>query len=180
MGFNHGSADAPVKVLEFTDFGCGYCRRFHQETYPTVADLYIDAGLVEWKHVPFVLGRFPNGLQAAMAAECAGEQDAFLPMHARLFEDQQTWKVRDDPYDLFVEMAREEGLDAARLKSCLEGGWRENALRDNLRLAAEVGVRGTPTFIIDGKVLPGFLPLSSFRDVLDMALQSRGITPPER
>jgi len=180
MGFNQGSPDAPIKVLEFTDFGCGYCRRFHSETYPTLKEVYVDGGFVEWKHVPFVLGMFPNGLEAGMAGECGGEQDEFFAMHARLFQDQPGWKGSDDPNTLFIAIAEEEGLDGERLKSCIEGGWRENQMRANLRLGREFGVQGTPTFIIDNRRLPGALPLDGFRDVLDMILTEKGITPPVR
>ena len=86
IGFNSGSPDAPIKVLEFSDFGCGYCRRFHAETFPALVEQYIETGKVEWKYVTFVSGMFPNGTAAALAAECAGEQERFPPMRELLYE----------------------------------------------------------------------------------------------
>jgi protein-disulfide isomerase len=178
MGYNSGSADAPVKVLEISDFGCGYCRRFHEETFPALTRIYIDPGLVEWKFLPFVLGRFPNGLQAALAAECAGEQDVFFPMQSRLFSDQGAWRNRDEPFEYFYQLAQEEELDVLRFELCLSNGWRENRVRANNRLGFQAGAQGTPYFLVDGRPIPGALPLDDFRQVLDAALARRGIEPP--
>jgi predicted DsbA family dithiol-disulfide isomerase len=77
-------------------------------------------------------------------------------------------------------LAEEEGLDAARFSSCIEGGWRDNHVRANVRLGQQAGARGTPLFIIDGRPISGALSLSDFRDILDGALIQRGITPPPR
>lgn len=178
MGYNLGSPEAPVKVLEFSDFGCGYCRRFHAESFPTIKRIYLDGGFVEWKFIPFVLGMFPNGLEAAIASECAGEQDDFFPMQRRLFESQGAWRSSDDPNAFFAELAGEVGLDVERFKGCVAGDWRGNRIRANIRLGQQAGVQGTPLFIIDGRTLPGALPLENFREILDAALSQRGITPP--
>jgi len=178
MGYNFGSADAPVKVLEISDFGCGYCRRFHEETFPTLLSIYMDGGYVEWKFIPFVLGMFPNGLEAATAGECAGEQDKFYPMQDRLFAEQSGWRNSQEPYAFFSTLAAEEGLDVQRFDSCIEGGWREKNVRDNVRLGQQAGAQGTPLFLIDGRQLPGSIPLEDFRAILDAALVQRGVDPP--
>ncbi len=180
MGYDRGEASAPVKVMEVSDFGCGYCRRFHEETFPLLDEVYVRAGLVEWKFIPFVLGAFSNGLEAALAGECAGEQDGFFTMQGRLFREQSGWKNSDDPNPFFIAMAEEEGLDAQRFATCLANGWREGNVRANVRLGREMGVRGTPTFIVDGRPVSGAVPYDTFRDILDMALIQRGLTPPER
>ncbi len=180
MGYNQGSSDAPVKVIELSDFGCGYCRRFHEETYPVLKEAYVDTGLVEWKFVPFVLGMFPNGLEAAEAAECAGEQDRFFSLKERLFQDQRGWRGAEEPNPHFTRLAREEGLDADRFGECIREDRQMERVQNNIRLGAEMGVRGTPTFVVAGVPLRGALPLATFRDVLDMVLEERGVTPPER
>ncbi len=180
MGYNLGSADAPVKVIEISDFGCGYCRGFHQEIFPSLLEIYVEAGFVEWKYIPFVLGMFPNGLQAATAGECAGEQDRFFPMQARLFRDQGGWRSSDDPYAYFSNLAAEEGLDVVRFDSCIEGGWRDNHVRSNIRLGQQAGAQGTPLFLIDGRPLLGAVPMEDFRAILDAALIQKGVTPPPR
>jgi protein-disulfide isomerase len=180
MGYNEGSPSAPVKVMEISDFGCGYCRRFHLETYPRLKSIYIESGLVEWKHIPYVLGMFPNGLEAATAAECAGEQDRFFDMQRGLYESQAGWRSSQEPYEMFSEMAAREGLDAERFRTCLEGGWRDDRVTANVRLGRQAGVRGTPSFLIEGHLLPGALALEDFREVLDAALTMKGVTPPPR
>lgn len=180
MGYDEGSPDAPVKVLELSDFGCGYCKLFHQQTFPTLRKIYIEAGLVEWKHIPYVLGIFPNGLEAARAAECAGEQDGFFSMQRALYDSQAGWRASQDPRTFFSGLAEREGLDVERFRSCVHNGWREGRVRANSRLGQQVGARGTPTFLIDGQLLPGALPLEDFREVLDAALRLKGVTPPPR
>jgi protein-disulfide isomerase len=179
IGYNQGSPDAPVKVIELSDFGCGYCMRFHTETYPTLREEYVEAGLVEWKFIPFVLGMFPNGMEAAEAAECAGAQEAFQPMKRRLFQDQRAWRDASDPTEFFTRLAREEGLDADRFRECLRRDLRMDRVRENIRLGREMGVRGTPNFVVAGVPLRGALPLATFREILDLVLKERGLTPPE-
>jgi protein-disulfide isomerase len=180
MGYTRGSEEAPVKVLEISDFGCGYCRRFHEETFPDLLEVYVESGLVEWKFIPFVLGMFPNGLQAATAGECAGEQGQFFAMQSRLFADQGGWRNSEDPYAFFSDLAGDQGLDVDRFVSCIQGGWRDNQVRANIRLGQQAGARGTPFFLVDGRQVAGALPLEDFRTVLDGALLQRGITPPSR
>jgi len=180
MGYNRGDPQAPLKVLEVSDFGCGYCRRFHEEIFPILNESYVEAGLVEWKFLPFVLGMFPNGLEAALAAECAGEQDRFFPMQSRLFADQSQWKGPSEPDSIFTRYAGEEGLDVDRFSRCLQEGLVDETLRANIRLGREMGVRGTPTFLIDGAPISGALPVHVFRDILDVSLTRKGLTPPAR
>lgn len=180
MGYDYGSDDAPVKVLELSDFGCGYCRRFTEETFPVLKEIYVDSGLIEWKFVPFVMGMFPNGLEAATAAECAGEQDEFYRMKERLFAAQTGWRNSDEPFSFLSQLAEDEGLDVERFNKCIVSGWRDAAIRANIRLGRQAGIQGTPLFLIDGRPVPGALPLEDFRDVLDAALQQRGLVPPPR
>lgn len=180
MGYNYGSSEAVVKVLEVSDFGCGYCRQFSEETFPRLREIYVDQGYIEWKFIPFVIGMFPNGLQAATAAECAGEQDQFFPMKSRLFAEQRGWRNSDEPYVYFSRLATEEGLDVERFDRCIQGGWRDGHVSNNIRLGQQVGARGTPLFLIDGRPLNGAHPFEDFRAILDAALLQRGITPPPR
>jgi protein-disulfide isomerase len=168
LGYNEGSPDAPVRVLEFSDFGCGYCRRFHEESYPVLVQEYMDAGKVQWKYVPMVLGMFPNAIEAARAGECAGEQDEFAVMRDLLFERQPEWKRSDDPDPLMDGYAREVGLDMERFGQCVAEGWQDERIQDGTQLSRQVGVRGTPTFFVVGYApIPGAIPLDLFRAALD-------------
>jgi protein-disulfide isomerase len=168
LGYNEGPGDAPVRVLEFSDFGCGYCRRFHEESYPVLVEEYMDAGKVEWKYVPMILGMFPNAMEAARAGECAGEQGQFPAMRDLLFERQSDWKQSNAPEPLLAGYARELGLDTGRFDQCVSEGWRDARIQAGTQLSRQVGVRGTPTFFVVGYApIPGAIPLDLFRAALD-------------
>ncbi len=175
LGFDRGAPDAPVKVVELSDFGCGYCRVFTLETYPILYDEYIQTGKVHWKFVPMILGMFQNSVPATFAAECAGEQGMFEQMHWRLYQDQSEWKPLDDPDSVFHRFAEEEGFDVGRFATCLAGDRRAARVRADMRIGRELGVRGTPTFLIDGYPVSGALPVQTFRDVLDIQLREKGV-----
>lgn len=176
LGYTTGSPDAPIQVIEFSDFGCGYCRKFHLETYPTLHEEYVETGKVAWKYIPFVLGQFPNGVEAALAGECAIAQGGFPAFRDRLFEDQGPWREAGEPLDVFVRLAREEGLDADRLRTCYEEGHPEERVRQNIRVGRQVGVRGTPTFLVAGHPLQGALPLEVFREIFDGILEDPAVS----
>ena len=167
-----GEATAPLRVLEFSDFGCGYCRQFHMEVFPALEREYIATGKVQWKYVPMILGAFgPIAELAAQAGECALEQDAFPPMRDRLFIEQPQWKRASDPLAVFEGYARNLELDVPRWTRCVREDWRRDRIASGTAHALRSGVRGTPTFFIVGHgTIPGSLPLDLFRQVLDGAL----------
>lgn len=173
MGYTTGSDAAPIRVIEFSDFGCGYCRRFHLNVYPTLREEYVDAGHVQWKYIPFVLGIFPNGREAAVAGECVIRHgpDSFPGFRDRLFEDQGAWRDADDPTDVFVEVATSQGVDPEPLRQCI----REEAVMDRVQAnnaaGRELGIRGTPSFMVNGFPLHGAQPLEIFRTLFDDMLR---------
>ncbi len=153
LGFDLGTEAAPIGVIEFSDYGCGFCRRFHTETFPGLQRDYIDAGRVRWKYITYVSGMFANGLPAAFAAECAGEQDLFAPVSRALYERQSEWKSLGDPLDFFRELAEEAGADPGRFTSCMAEARPEDRVRSGVVTGRRLGIRGTPSFLING-VLP--------------------------
>lgn len=165
IGFDFGSSDAPIKVVEFSDFACGYCRRFHMETFPTLMQDHIETGKVQWKYVTFVSGMFPNGRAAADAAECAGEQGHFVPVSALLYERQSEWKSQSDPSEALEALAVEAGADAREYRQCIADDVPEARLRSGFLTAARLGVRGTPSFLVNGVPLVGAQPLSMWTDI---------------
>jgi len=171
LGFDRGEPDAPIKIVEFSDFGCGYCRRFHTEIFPTLRKDWIDSGKVQWKYVTYVSGMFPNGLQAAFAAECVGEQGRFEAMRKMLYERQPDWKNDGDPYGIFEDYAEELGLDLPTYQSCLSEDRRRSRVRSGVLTGARLGVRGTPSFLVDGFPLVGAQPLEIWNDILSARLK---------
>lgn len=173
-GYNEGDPGAPIRVVEFSDFACPHCREFHLRSYPTVHEEFIDAGTVLWKYIPFVLGVFPNSVEAARAGECAIEQDAFPPLRDRLFQEQSAWIEAENPRDMFIGYADEEGLDVQRFTSCLEEGRRDEEVQQNIELGRQIGIRGTPTFMINGVTVQGNRPPEVFRDIFGEMLGETG------
>ncbi|MDX1645571.1 MAG: thioredoxin domain-containing protein [Longimicrobiales bacterium] len=169
LGFDRGSVEAPVKVLELSDYGCGYCRKFHMESFPTILSDYIEAGMVEWKFVPFVTGMFDNSLAVTEAAECTYVQDeaAFESLNTRLWEDQSAWKRSDEPMQVVREWVSGLGVDMDAFEACVTNDERLSRVASSTTLASQLGVRGTPTFIVLGyPPLQGALPLEVFEQVL--------------
>lgn len=172
LGYITGLDDAPVTVVEFSDFGCPYCAQFATLSYPDVHAEFVLSGRVRWVFVPFVLGRFPNGDRAAHAAECAGSQDRFWAMHHLLYDRQPEWRRQGSADDVFETLAREAGLDAERFRACYAGDESGPRIERSNRLAREAGVRATPTFVINGRMVEGALPPAHFRTLLEWAVMS--------
>jgi protein-disulfide isomerase len=134
---------------------------------------YVDPGLVYWKTVPFVTGTWPASLPVSLAAECARAQGRsdFEAISDLIFEHQSDWKAASAPEELAEAYAEEAGLDMQSYRTCIESDellWR---VQLQTALATEMGIRGTPTFILDGwQPLLGALPLEGFQMVFDTTL----------
>jgi protein-disulfide isomerase len=175
LGINTGSRDAPVRIVEMSDYGCGYCRKFHLETWPVLEKEFVETGKIEWKFLPFVTGMFRNSDQATAAAECALEQgrDLFDAMDQRLWEEQRQWKGSGDAAEVLRGWAAELGLDADRYGSCVSEDRRGARIAASNALTRQLGVYGTPTFFIAGyPPLQGALPTDAFRQVLTLVYQN--------
>lgn len=169
VGINRGDATAPVKVVEMSDYGCGYCRQFHQETFPTLLAEFIDNGMVEWKFAPYITGMFDNSLAATEAAECTYAQDmaAFETLNDRLWDEQSEWKSSSTPDAVVRGWVSELGIDMDGFDACVEGDDRIDRIASSTTLARQLGVRGTPTFVVIGyPPLQGALPVDMFREIL--------------
>lgn len=169
VGINRGEIEAPVKVVEMSDYGCGYCRQFHEESFPSILDEFIDTGMVEWKFVPYITGMFGNSLPATEAAECAYAQDPemFEALNRRLWDEQRAWKGSDEPAAVIRPWVEEVGVDMAAFDACMENDDRMERIASATTLARQLGVRGTPTFVVIGYApLQGALPLDTFRQLL--------------
>ncbi|MDH3272295.1 MAG: DsbA family protein [Gemmatimonadota bacterium] len=172
VGFNRGLETAPVKVVELSDYGCGYCRQFHQETFPTLLAQFIDSGMVEWKFVPFVTGMFDNSVAATEAAECVyvQDEDAFETLNGRLWDEQAEWKRSNDPESVIDGWVGElAGVDRDEFRRCVQDDTQLGRVAAATTLAQQLGVRGTPTFVVIGyPPLQGALPLEMFQEVLTL------------
>ena len=163
VGYDEGSPTTPVVVVNFSDFGCPYCASFSRETYPALAREFVQTGKVLFKYVPFAMGTFPNGKQAARASECAAEQGKFWPMHARLYAP----GTRIDREQL-LEHAADIGLDVDRFTRELDDGTCDAQVEQDLADARALGVYGrTPVLFVNGIPLTGEQSLGALRVLVD-------------
>ena len=161
-----GDPAAPVWIVEFSDFQCGYCRKFWQDTLPKIKESYIEKGTVGFTYRHFaILGR--PSRNAALAAECAAEQNKFWPYHDKLFESLGT--------ELFTEsnlkhFAVEVGLRADAFGACLGARKHQDKVDRETATAQYLGGRGTPLFFVNQKRLPGAQPYSLFQKIIEEEL----------
>ena len=174
LGYDQGNLDALVRIVELSDYGCGYCRKFHLETFPVLREEFIETGKVLWKFVPFVNGMFENSLFATEAAECALEQGSlpFEALNERLWSDQASWKRSSDPEPVLRGMAQDAGVDLAEFDTCLDNDNSIDRIASARSTATRLGVRGTPTFYAIGfPPIEGVLPTEAFQQVLELMHQ---------
>jgi len=169
--YSIGAADAPVVLVEFTDYQCPFCSRHFLETYPQIKADYVDSGKVRYVFLDFPLTSIhPQAQQAAEAARCAGDQGAYVEMHDMLFARQGEWNGRSDAADLFTNYATDLGLDAAGFAECLDSRTHESAVLADLEQGIRLGVDGTPAFFLNGNFLSGAQPYEVFRDTIEALL----------
>ena len=170
VGYDRGSHTAPVVMIDFSDFACPYCAEFSLKTYPALEEEYIRTGKVFFKYVPFIMGSFTHAREATRAAECAADQDRFWPMLDRVYGAQREWKQARDPVPILAALAAAEGLDTSRFGECYQSGRTDVRTARATRAADDVGVRVSPSFVVNGHPVQGALPLAEFRKVISGAL----------
>lgn len=171
-----GREDAPVTIIEFTDLQCPYCARHARQTFPQLKRDYVDTGKLRYASRDLPLPFHSFALPAAVASRCAGEQGRFWEYRDALFAAQGT--LGTEPYG---RIAGDLGLDVAQLDACRSDGRQEAAVRADLALAAQYGIRSTPTFVIgrvvdgefQGEVVSGAQPYDFFKAKIDALLAPR-------
>ena len=160
-----GPANAPVTIVEFTDYQCPYCHRA-QGVIDQVLSRY--PGKVRFVHLDFPLDGHPGAIPAARAARCAGEQGRFWEYH----RDLMTAPGSLDDADL-KRRAGALRLDAGKFASCLSSERHEAAIRASLEQGTGLGVTGTPAYFVNGRMISGARPLESFTEIIDAELVTR-------
>ena len=170
-----GDPNAPLTIVEFSDFECSYCRRFHKQVMPQLKRDYIDTGLVRFVHKDLPLPFHPHALRAAAAARCAGEQNRYWETYDALFEQQNCLSCKG-----VLSIAAEEELNTTALKACMEREATVAAINSNRSEASLHNISATPSFVIgptksdetlEGSVIEGALPWKAFQSSIDKALQ---------
>ncbi|HEV2146822.1 MAG TPA: DsbA family protein [Longimicrobiaceae bacterium] len=144
-----GSAEAPVRIVEFSDFQCPFCARV-QPGLKRLQQEHPGKVTIVYRHLP-LQEIHPHAFEAALAAECAGAQGRFEPYHDALFEMQDSIGSRD-----WGRYAEDAGVaDLQEFRQCVAERRFESRVRRDMEEAERIGVRGTPVFIFDGKMISG-------------------------
>jgi len=173
-----GRKDAPVTMIEFSDYQCPFCKRFFENTLPTIKTQYVDTGKVRYVFRDFPLDRIhPQARKAAEAAHCAGEQGKYWEMHDLLFQNQRALQV-----EKLKEYARSlEGLEPSAFDTCLDEGTYGAEVQKDYDDGTAAGIRGTPGFFIGrtgsgdtirGTFIRGAQPFQAFNQEIERQLKA--------
>jgi protein-disulfide isomerase len=160
---SRGAADAPVTIVEFSDFHCPYCRAV-QPTLNALLAKYPGKVRLVYRHFPLD-SLHPQARRASEASWCAAEQDRFWQFHDRIYANGP-----DASPETLQRLASESGVDAARFSTCLASGRAATSIERDLQEGTSHGVSGTPGFFVNGRSLSGNLPLESFVRIIDEEL----------
>lgn len=175
-GTRLGAADAKVVIEAYEDFGCPHCLEFTAVIEPTLLREYVATGKVAFVYRFFPLRQLTGA--AAVAAFCAGEQDKFWPYHRRLYVAQAEANEKSGP--ALAEVFAAEGLktiaadlqlETSAFAACLQSDAAIGAVQTDLQKANELGLPGTPSFVINGKVAATPATLADWRKLLDGLLK---------
>ena len=169
-----GDEDAPVTMIEYSDFQCPFCGKFARDTEPKLVEKYVKDGTlrIEWRDFPY-LGQ--ESANAAFAARAAQEQGKFWEYHDLLYENQESANSGAFSDEKLLALAREAGLDLERFEADMKSGKFEGAVAADFEEGQREGVTGTPTFVINGDALVGAQPQETFEKAIeDAAREANG------
>jgi protein-disulfide isomerase len=153
-----GPADAPVTIVEFSDFQCPYCGRFATQTLPQIKQAYEGKILFVFRDFP-LSSIHANAEKAAEAAGCANDQGKFWEYHDILYSNQSALDVAS-----LKSYASQLGLDTATFDECLDSGAHAQEIQKDVQDGTSYGVNGTPAFFVNGLLVVGALPFADYTD----------------
>jgi len=170
----YGSADAPVTIVEFSNYLCPHCKHHAELSLPLIFKNYVNTGKVRYifRDLPF-----PNQLNvelAAQAADCAFEQGKYLEYHEVLFRAGEQWGrvALDKLPQYFDDYASQLGLDVGRFGRCLAEGKTKPWVEADKALAEKLNVNGTPSFFVNGKFIEGFRTFEEWEEIINNAIKN--------
>jgi len=158
-----GPPDAPITIIEFSDYECPYCKRWYNEVYLRMREEYANEVRVVFRDFP-LYSIHPNAEPAAVAANCADQQGEYWEFHDRLFAGEQLDETT------YLQYAGELGLNLDEFEACLDSEEQVNEIRGDYEYASGLGVRSTPTFFLNGLPIVGAQPYEVFKQVIDQEL----------
>jgi protein-disulfide isomerase len=162
-----GPENAPVTIVEFSDYQCPYCKVWYEQVFTQLRADYPDQ--VRFVYRDFPLTQIHPGAQpAAEAADCAGDQDKYWEYHDALFSGQYNLNREG-----FLSIASDLGLNTTTFASCIDSGKYANEVQTDLQEGINIGVQSTPTFYINGFQVVGAQPYATFKSVIDQILAGK-------
>ncbi|MEN9562687.1 MAG: hypothetical protein RIR73_931 [Chloroflexota bacterium] len=158
-----GSADAPITIVEFSDFQCPFCRRFHDETYEALLNAYPGQIRFVYRNLPLT-SIHPDAMASAVASLCANDQNAYWDYHGKLFSSETLTR------EVFTQYATDLSLNVDEFTACLDSGKHDEFIQQDMDFALDLGIQSTPTFFINGLAIVGAQPLSAFQQIIDLEL----------
>ncbi len=158
-----GPANAPITIVEFSDYECPYCKKWHDETWVQLQQAYPNKIRLVYKDFPLYQAH-PNASPAAKAARCANDQDKYWQYHDRIFAAQAL------NAQTFEQIAAALKLDLLKWKNCINSTKYEADITADYQYGANLGITGTPTFFVNGIRLVGAQPFATFKKLIDQEL----------
>lgn len=162
-----GSDQAPITIVEFSDYECPYCQQWQQQVLPQLQEKYGDKIRLVYRDFP-LYGLHPNAESAAEAANCAGAQNKYWEFHNLLFGGQKPLGA-----DTYTAYAKSLGLNEASFQKCLTDHTYLQEVKNDYDVASKIGVRSTPTFFINGLAVVGAQPIDVFEQIIDLELAGK-------
>jgi protein-disulfide isomerase len=163
-----GNPKAPVTIVEYASLGCPLCATYHKQVLPKLKQAYIDTGKVYFIYREFPIGETPSA--AAHAARCVPEKDYFR-VNEKFMANRGKWNGRDPDPDLLYKMVQETGISRAAFDSCMANQRIKEGLTEVKQRGRELGVKGTPTFFVNGQQVRGIMSYEEMRKLIELHLQ---------
>ncbi|MCP4652603.1 MAG: DsbA family protein [Candidatus Omnitrophica bacterium] len=159
-----GKKRASVLLVEFSDFQCGYSKKFYNDIFPEIKKEYIDTGKVKFAYRNFPLSFHKKAKLGAIAAKCANKQKKYWQMHDLLVFGTDTSVDSIDKY------AKQLKLNKDKFDACLADKKIEDAIDEEAKTASKLQVKSTPTFFVNGRMIKGVHPFETFKKIIDEEL----------
>ena len=165
--YSIGPKDAPIVIVEFSDYQCPFCKRWEDQVYQPLMAAYPGKIRLVYRNFPLTQIH-PQSMNAAEAAMCAGDQNAYWQYHDKLFENSDA--LSDD---LYANLAKDLGLDVTAFQACMTDHKFKDAIQSDMNFSTNLGIQSTPTFFINGLAIVGAQPLSSFQQLINDELAGK-------
>lgn len=161
-----GPKDAPVTLIEYSDFQCPACESYFYVVERLLASSTVPVRFV-YRHFP--LSQHANAIPASLASEAASSQGKFWEMYSLLFDNHTDWAELKDPNPVFIGYATKLGLNIEVFKADIASSTLKQKIADSVKEGTTIGISGTPTFFVNGKVIDNPQSYEEFKTIIEQA-----------